>query len=109
MVSETVPGARSLSVGVWVGHGSRDEPAERAGLCHLLEHLMFKGTKNIAVGEFSKTVARNGGRDNAFTYLDWTAYFETMPASDDNLEFGISSGVAEVSANKLSILADSLT
>lgn len=64
--------------------GASDDPAGKSGLAHYLEHLLFKGTKTIAPGEFSKIVARNGGRDNAFTSNDTTAYYQTL--SKDQLE-----------------------
>lgn len=64
--------------------GASDDPPGKSGLAHYLEHLMFKGTKVMAPGEFSKVVARNGGRDNAFTSADTTAYYQTV--SRDRLE-----------------------
>ncbi len=63
---------------VWYRVGSADEPRGKSGIAHFLEHLMFKGTETIPPGEFSKTVARNGGRDNAFTSYDFTAYFQRV-------------------------------
>lgn len=66
---------------VWYRAGSADEPAGASGIAHFLEHLMFKRTKKMDSGEFSRTVARNGGRDNAFTSYDYTAYFQRV-ASD---------------------------
>lgn len=69
---------------VWYRVGAADEQPGKSGLAHFLEHLMFKGTEKIAPGEFSKTVARNGGRDNAFTSHDYTAYFQNV--ARDRLE-----------------------
>lgn len=63
---------------VWYRVGAADEVPGHTGLAHFLEHLMFKGTDKIAPGEFSKTVARNGGQDNAFTNYDFTAYFQAI-------------------------------
>ncbi len=63
---------------VWYRVGSADEPPGKTGIAHLLEHMMFKGTDELAPGEFSKTVARLGGRDNAFTSSDYTAYFQNV-------------------------------
>ena len=63
---------------VWYRVGAADEAPGKTGLAHFLEHLMFKGTDKIAPGEFSKTVARNGGQDNAFTNYDFTAYFQVI-------------------------------
>jgi zinc protease len=63
---------------VWYKIGAADEPAGKSGIAHFLEHLMFKGTKTVPPGEFSKIVARNGGQDNAFTSQDYTAYFQRV-------------------------------
>jgi zinc protease len=59
---------------VWYRVGSADEPRGHSGIAHFFEHLMFKGTREIPPGEYSRTVARNGGDDNAFTSWDYTAY-----------------------------------
>ena len=69
---------------VWYKVGSADDPAGKSGIAHFLEHLMFKGTKTLASGEFSRRVARNGGRENAFTSTDYTGYFQTVAV--DRLE-----------------------
>ena len=63
---------------VWYKVGSADEPAGKSGLAHFFEHLMFKGTKTVPSGEFSRLVARNGGRENAFTSNDYTGYYQTV-------------------------------
>ncbi len=64
--------------------GSADEVFGRTGIAHFLEHMMFKGTATLAAGEFSRIVARNGGRENAFTDFDITGYHQTIAA--DRLE-----------------------
>ena len=69
---------------VWYRIGSSDSPLGKSGLPHFHEHLMFKATKEMASGEFSKEVARNGGNDNAFTGPDYTGYFQTI--ARDRLE-----------------------
>ncbi len=69
---------------VWYRAGSADEPVGSSGVAHFLEHLLFKGTDTLAPGEFSATVAANGGNDNAFTSYDYTAYFQRVAA--DRLE-----------------------
>ena len=58
--------------------GAMDETPGKTGLAHFLEHLMFKGTDKLAPGEFSQTVSRNGGRDNAFTSRDVTGYHQVI-------------------------------
>ncbi|WP_187428243.1 putative zinc protease [Roseobacter fucihabitans] len=69
---------------VWYKAGSADEPKGSSGVAHFLEHLLFKATDDMESGELSATVARNGGRDNAFTSYDYTAYFQRVAA--DRLE-----------------------
>ncbi|MDW3182972.1 pitrilysin family protein [Roseobacter sp.] len=69
---------------VWYRAGSADEPKGSSGVAHFLEHLLFKATDTLEAGELSATVARNGGRDNAFTSYDYTAYFQRVAA--DRLE-----------------------
>lgn len=69
---------------VWYRSGSADEPVGASGVAHFLEHLLFKATDTMASGEFSDTVAANGGSDNAFTSYDYTGYFQRVAA--DRLE-----------------------
>ncbi|HWP56964.1 MAG TPA: pitrilysin family protein [Candidatus Acidoferrales bacterium] len=63
---------------VWYRVGSRNELDGKSGLSHFLEHMMFKGTRKVAPEEYSRIIARNGGRSNAFTTTDMTVYFATM-------------------------------
>jgi len=65
---------------IWYRVGSRNERLGKTGMSHLLEHMMFKGTKRYGPKTFSQTVQRNGGNDNAFTSHDYTAYFENFAA-----------------------------
>ncbi len=65
---------------VWYKVGAADEPPGVSGIAHYLEHLMFKGTDDLAPGEFSATVQANGGTDNAFTSQDYTGYFQRVAA-----------------------------
>lgn len=64
---------------VWYRAGAMDEPDGVSGVAHVLEHMMFKGTEDVGPGEFNKRVAAVGGRDNAFTGKDYTAYFQQVP------------------------------
>lgn len=66
---------------VWYRAGSMDEFNGTTGVAHVLEHMMFKGTKNVGAGEFSKQIAAAGGRDNAWTNRDQTVYFQTLEKS----------------------------
>jgi zinc protease len=69
---------------VWYRVGSSYEPGGLTGISHLLEHMMFRGTPTVGPGEFSRTIAANGGSDNAFTGRDYTAYFQKL--AKDRLE-----------------------
>lgn len=69
---------------VWYKVGAADDPVGKTGIAHFLEHLMFKGTADMAPGEFSKIIRGLGGNDNAFTSQDYTAYFQSIAA--DHLE-----------------------
>ena len=69
---------------IWYRVGAADEPPGKSGIAHFLEHLLFKGTDDLEAGEFSATVTRNGGSDNAFTSFDYTAYFQRV--ASDRLE-----------------------
>src|SRR5437764_14396676 len=64
---------------IWYRVGSADETPGKSGLAHFLEHLMFKGTARHPAGEFSETVRRIGGNENAFTSVDYTGYFQRVP------------------------------
>ena len=63
---------------VWYKVGAADEPPGKSGIAHYLEHLMFKGTKTVANGEFSRRIAAIGGQENAFTGQDYTGYFQRV-------------------------------
>ena len=63
---------------VWYKVGASYEHDGITGLSHMLEHMMFQGTKNHAPGEFSHIVAENGGQENAFTSQDYTAYYQKL-------------------------------
>jgi zinc protease len=72
---------------VWYRVGSRNEPAGKSGLSHLLEHMMFKGTSERGPSVLSRIVQKNGGIDNAYTTKDYTAYFELL--SSDRISLSI--------------------
>ena len=74
---------------VWYKIGSADEAPGKSGIAHYLEHLMFKGTEKLKSGELSKTVAANGGMDNAFTSYDYTGYFQRIAADRLDLVMGM--------------------
>ncbi|THU01047.1 insulinase family protein [Lampropedia puyangensis] len=66
---------------LWVRTGSIDEVDGTTGVAHILEHMMFKGSKHLAAGEFSRKVAELGGQDNAFTNKDYTGYYQQVPSN----------------------------
>jgi zinc protease len=66
---------------IWYKVGASDEPDGLTGISHVLEHMMFKGTSTHKNGEFSRIIAENGGRENAFTGADYTAYFQQLEKS----------------------------
>jgi zinc protease len=74
---------------LWYKVGSADEEPGRSGYAHFFEHLMFKGTETYPAGEFSRAIAEVGGRENAFTSYDYTAYFQQVAPSelDDMMRF----------------------
>ena len=72
---------------LWYRVGAADEGPGESGLAHFFEHLMFKGTRDIGPGEFSRTIQRNGGQLNAFTNQDYTAYYERI--ARDRLELAM--------------------
>jgi predicted Zn-dependent peptidase len=82
VVTESMPTVRSVSFGVWVGVGSRDETPAQAGASHYLEHLLFKGTKTRSALELSATIDRLGGEMNAFTTKEYTCFYARVLDSD---------------------------
>lgn len=72
---------------VWYRAGSLDEVNGKTGVAHVLEHMMFKGTKRVPAGQFSRLVAAAGGKENAFTSADYTCYFQQLEKSHLPLSF----------------------
>ncbi|MFQ5519500.1 MAG: M16 family metallopeptidase, partial [Mariprofundus sp.] len=81
LVVEEDHSAPVAMVQIWLKVGGRDELPGKTGLAHVFEHMMFKGSKKLGPGEYSKRISAMGGNDNAFTSTDYTAYFETVPAA----------------------------
>src|ERR1051326_6157062 len=80
-------------VGVWMWYrvGGRNELPGTTGISHWVEHMLFKGGKRFGKGEITKEISRRGGALNAFTWIDCTAYFETLPSSEIDLALAIES------------------
>jgi predicted Zn-dependent peptidase len=79
IVTETMPEARSVSLGAWVRVGGRDEPADLSGASHFLEHLLFKGTERRSAKQIAESIDGVGGEMNAFTAREHTAYYARLP------------------------------
>ncbi len=84
VISEQVPGVRSVSLGFWIGAGSRDETDGRAGVSHFIEHLLFKGTAKHSAQEIAEVFDGLGGELNAATSRETTVLYARVP--DDRLE-----------------------
>jgi len=78
-----------ISHWIWYRVGLRNESVGKTGLSHWVEHMQFKGTPRMPAGVLDKAISRDGGFWNAFTYLDWTAFFETMPADKIDLALNL--------------------
>jgi predicted Zn-dependent peptidase len=82
VLTETMPGVLSATLGIWVGVGSRDETDALAGSSHFLEHLLFKGTTSRTALEIATAMDAVGGEMNAFTAKEHTCYYANVLASD---------------------------
>ncbi|RKS77411.1 putative Zn-dependent peptidase [Motilibacter peucedani] len=114
VVTEAVPGVRSVAVGIWVGVGSRDETPSLAGASHYLEHLLFKGTRRRSALDISVAIDAVGGEINAFTSKEYTCYYarvldEDLPLAIDVVSDLVTSSVitaADVEAERGVILEE---
>jgi len=93
LVTERMADARSATIGVWVGTGSRDEAPERSGASHFLEHLLFKGTPDWTAAEIAEAVDEVGGDMNAFTTKEYTAFYLRLLADDLPLGLDVLSAI----------------
>jgi len=82
ILTESIPAMRSVSFGVWVGIGSRDETPTLSGVSHFLEHLLFKGTKRRTALDISAQIEAVGGETNAFTAKEYTCYYARVLDAD---------------------------
>ncbi|GGM29881.1 MULTISPECIES: M16 family metallopeptidase [Micromonospora] len=87
VLTEAIPATRSVSFGVWVGVGSRDETGPQAGAAHFLEHLLFKGTHKRTALDISAQIEAVGGETNAFTTKEYTCYYARV--LDDDLPLAV--------------------
>jgi predicted Zn-dependent peptidase len=89
VLTESVPAMRSVSFGVWVAVGSRDEDAATGGVSHFLEHLLFKGTNRRTALDISASIEAVGGETNAFTAKEYTCYYARVLDSDASLAIDV--------------------
>ena len=89
VVGEQMPGVRSVSVGVWVGVGSRRETAKENGISHFMEHMLFKGTEKRTAGQIACEMDAIGGNLNAFTTREFTCYYAKSVDEDVETVFDI--------------------
>ena len=82
LVTEAVPGVRSVALGIWIGIGSVDETTEQAGAAHFLEHLLFKGTRRRTAAGIAEEMDAVGGELNAFTAKEHTCYYAHVLDTD---------------------------
>ena len=103
-----------VSTWIWYRVGSRNERTGITGISHWVEHMLFKGTEQLAKGDVFRLIARHGGHNNAFTSEDFTCYFETLPATAWELALDIEADrmvnsrfdAAEVDSERTVILAE---
>ncbi len=75
VVAEEIPYLKSVSIGVWVGNGSRNEKKEENGISHFIEHMLFKGTKKRSAAQIADEIDAVGGQINAFTAREYTCFY----------------------------------
>ena len=90
VITETMPGVSSVTLGIWVENGSRYERLDQAGISHYVEHLLFKGTERRSAAEIAEEFDAIGGVLNAFTGKEYTCYYgkvlaEHLPVAEDIL------------------------
>lgn len=109
VVSHTMPHLGTVSLGMWVGVGARDESVERHGICHFLEHMAFKGTSRRTARQIAEEIEMVGGDLNAATSLEMTAYYVRVLKSDVALAVDILADILQNSrfdANELALEKD---
>jgi predicted Zn-dependent peptidase len=94
VVSEEIPHVRSVSIGIWVDVGSRDERESNNGISHFIEHMVFKGTENRSVREIARSIESVGGYLNAFTGKEHTCYYARVLDEYSELALDVLSDLA---------------
>ncbi|MDL2281063.1 insulinase family protein [Selenomonadales bacterium OttesenSCG-928-I06] len=89
VVSEYIPYVKSISLGIWIGTGSRFEDDHNHGISHFIEHMMFKGTKNRSAKDIAESIDSVGGHLNAFTAKEYTCYYIKILDSHSDLAMDV--------------------
>src|SRR6202166_1265696 len=98
VVTEDMPWVETVSLGVWVDVGTRNEPAEINGVSHLLEHMAFKGTARRSARRIAEEIEAVGGHLNAYTSREQTAYYARVLSDDVPLAVDILADILQHSA-----------
>src|ERR1700755_553904 len=87
LLTERMPHVRSVSIGVWLGPGSRPEPQEQSGIAHFVEHMLFKGTGTRSAEDIAQTIDSIGGQMDAFTAKEYASYY--IKVLDEHLPMAV--------------------
>src|SRR6187431_457263 len=87
LITETMPHVRSVSLGVWLTRGSRHESADRSGIAHFVEHMLFKGTGTRTAEDIAQAIDSIGGQLDAFTAKEYASYY--IKVLDDHLPLAV--------------------
>ena len=93
IVTDSMPHLQTVTLGIWVGSGSRDEEPNEHGISHLLEHMAFKGTKRRTARQIAEEIEQVGGDLNAATSSETTAYFASVLKADMPLAVDVLSDI----------------
>src|SRR5215210_4956819 len=87
LITETMPHVRSVTIGVWLTRGSRDESNERSGIAHFVEHMLFKGTDTRSAEDIAQSIDSIGGQLDAFTAKEYASYY--IKVLDEHLPLAV--------------------
>src|SRR5690625_7520334 len=93
VVLENIPSVRSVTIGVWILTGSRNEGYTNNGISHLIEHMMFKGTEKRTARDIAEAFDSIGGKVNAFTSKEYTCYFARVMDTYKEIELDVHSAM----------------
>jgi hypothetical protein len=96
VITEEIPSVHSVSVGIWVRAGSRDEDWEENGISHFIEHMLFKGTKRRSARQIAKEIDSVGGVLNAFTSKEFSSFYAKVLADHLPIALDRSAGIAKL-------------